>query len=44
LKRAQPECGRALTSRSFALRAPSLAFGAGARVAPYGCDAVNWSG
>jgi hypothetical protein len=44
LKRAQPECGRALTSRSFALRAPSLAFGAGARVAPYGCHAVNWSG
>ena len=44
LKRAQPERGRALTSRSFALRAPSLAFGAGARVAPYGCHAVNWSG
>jgi hypothetical protein len=44
LKRARPERGRALTSRSFALRAPSLAFGAGARVAPYGCHAVNWSG
>jgi hypothetical protein len=32
------------STHRFAVRAPSLAFGAGARVAPYGCHAVNWSG
>ena len=40
-KRAQPEHGHALTSRSLALRAPIVDVGAGARMAPQGCHTVN---
>ena len=40
-KRAQPEHGHALTSRSLALPAPIVDVGAGARMAPQGCHTVN---